>query len=94
MTFSRDAQRQLAIRNELLLLARNWRGKAGGRFDEIVTALEGRCIGILALSSFRQGKLIDAWLQIFVGKGLRPIAPAYAMTFAVIDWISQKVRSS
>ena len=94
MTFSQDAQRQLAIRSELLLLARNWRGKASSRFDEIVTALEGRCIGILALAFFRQGKLIDSLLQIFVGKGPRPVVPVYAMAFAVIDWLSQKIRTS
>ena len=89
MTFSRDAQRQLAIRSELLLLARNWRGKAGGRFDEIVTALEGRCRARLIGTDLRRGNLLAAVNKLISSDGKYSLEPLVAIARSGIDVLWQ-----
>jgi glycosyltransferase involved in cell wall biosynthesis len=94
LTFRALRPNELAIRSELLELARRWRDDATASREtrRCAILLEGRCIATFVLLSLRDRQLADALRWIFVDNGRWSIAPIGALLRSVIDLIPGSIR--
>jgi glycosyltransferase involved in cell wall biosynthesis len=95
LTFDADRRRELAIREELMQLARHWRKKidATEEAKHYAAMLEGRCRAYLAIAALRECRFgdIKRWL---IDEDGRAIGPLSTLVRSGPDWLVETVKRS
>jgi hypothetical protein len=93
MTFDADRKREMAIRAELLVLARRWtRDVAASRKTRtIARALEGRCVFAIFATALRGGKFMDAARLTTMKDGRPTLSVMGSLAIAGVDWAAARL---
>jgi glycosyltransferase involved in cell wall biosynthesis len=94
LTFDADRDRELAIREELVQLARHWR-KMIGASDEVkhyAAMVEGRCRAYLAISAVREFRFGDVRRWLIDEDGRASVGPFATVVRSGPDWIVETFR--
>jgi glycosyltransferase involved in cell wall biosynthesis len=96
LTFRAERTNELAIRGELLELARRWRDdpSASTETRRIAVLLEGRCLGVLALAALSRRLRGRSGKHRPVETERRTLAPIVAVCLGAADWCIQALRST
>jgi glycosyltransferase involved in cell wall biosynthesis len=94
LTFDADRARELAIREELVRLARYWRKDArASRETKYVSAmLEGRCLAYLTLAELRQYRFAEVKRWLFDEDGHVSAVPIATIVRTGPDWVLETLR--
>jgi glycosyltransferase involved in cell wall biosynthesis len=94
LTFRAQRPNELAIRAELLALARQWRDdpSASPQTRRVAVLLEGRCLGVLALAALSQRLRGRPAHHRLVDTQRRILAPVAAVCLGAVDWCVQALR--
>ena len=92
LTFDRDRRRELAIREELVQLARHWRDDptATAETRRIAVLLEGRCVARLATAAVRERRISDAAGWMFDDGHRHSLRPTIAALRSAVDWLRER----
>jgi glycosyltransferase involved in cell wall biosynthesis len=92
LTFDLDRRRELAIREDLMRLARYWRHHptASAETRRIAVFLEGHCVAKLATAALREGRIADAARWIFDSDGRYSLSPIMSVAHSAIDWLRER----
>ncbi len=95
LTFSGDPVRGLAIRQDLLKLARTWhdRSPTVGDIRRVTPLVEGRCLAVLIGDALRRGDVASALRLIFRNDGGFSLAPLGALASTAVDVAIQRSRA-
>ena len=93
LTFDADRRRELAIREELVRLARRWRNDAGASAEtrRMAALLEGRCVATLAAAALRRGRVTECGHWLFESDGRSSLEPLMTVCRGGIDWAAQRM---
>jgi glycosyltransferase involved in cell wall biosynthesis len=93
LTFDRDRRRELAIREELLKLARYWRNNqlATPETRRVARLLEGRCVAFLAARALRHRRLNDFAHWLLATERGPSADPMLSVVRGGADWIMQEL---
>jgi glycosyltransferase involved in cell wall biosynthesis len=91
LTFDADRQREQAIREELLRLARRWRDDSSARSEtrRMAALLEGRCVATLAAMALRKGNMTEFGRRLFMDQEQMSLAPLASILRGGLDWLGQ-----
>lgn len=94
LTFDADRRRELAIREELIRLARRWRQDAAAspQTRRMARLLEGRCVAMLAATALGEGRIVEFWRWLFESEGRSSVAPLVSVIRGGFDWAGQAVQ--
>jgi glycosyltransferase involved in cell wall biosynthesis len=94
LTFDADRRGEIAIREDLVRLARHWRKTAGARDEtrHYATMLEGRCRAYLAIRAAREGRLEEIRRWLIEDDGRASIDPLAAIISSGPDWIIESLK--
>jgi glycosyltransferase involved in cell wall biosynthesis len=92
LTFDLDRRHELAIREEMLRLARRWRADpaASAETKQISTLLEGRCIATLSIAALRDRRIADAIRWVLDDHGHYSLGPIASVVRSGTDWLRQR----
>jgi glycosyltransferase involved in cell wall biosynthesis len=95
LTFDAERRHEVAIRLELLALARRWcaDSRASRETRRIAALLEGRCVGTLAIKALRKGDFGRVG-QLLFRDASTSVSPFASVLRGGADWLVQKLRSS
>jgi glycosyltransferase len=93
MTFDADRKREMAIRAELLMLARRWAGDVSVSREtrRMARALEGRCVFALFRTALRHGRLTDAVRLMTMDDGRPTLAVLGSLAIGGGDWAAARL---
>jgi hypothetical protein len=88
MTFDADRQREMAIRAELLILARKWTRdiSASRKTRMIARALEGRCVFALFQAAVRRRRIMEAVRLVTMYDGRPTLSVLGSLVIGGGDW--------
>jgi glycosyltransferase involved in cell wall biosynthesis len=94
LTFDADRVRELAIREELIELARAWRTamEASAGTKHVATMLEGRCRAYLAIRAAGEGRPADVKRWLVDDDGYASIRPIAAIIRSGPDWFIETLK--
>jgi glycosyltransferase involved in cell wall biosynthesis len=93
LTFDADRLRELAIREELVRLARSWRNnvQASKETKYYAARLEGRCLAYLALTALQGGQFSEAKRWLVDEDGRASVSPIAAVIRSCPDWLKHRL---
>ena len=93
MTFDADRKREMAIRAELLMLARRWTRdvSASRETRRMARALEGRCVFALFRTALRHGHFMDAVRLMTMNDGRPTLAVLGSLAIGGGDWAAARL---
>jgi glycosyltransferase involved in cell wall biosynthesis len=96
LTFRAERPNELAIRTELLDMARRWRDdpSASAETRRVAVLLEGRCLAVLALAALSQRLRGRSEEHRLVEAKRRSLAPVVAVCLGAADWCIQALRGT
>jgi glycosyltransferase involved in cell wall biosynthesis len=96
LTFDVDRSRELAIREDLVRLARYWRNnvRASKETRYYATLLEGRCLAYLALAALQGHQFSEVRHWLIDKDGRASIDPIAAIIRSGPDWIFETLKAS
>jgi glycosyltransferase involved in cell wall biosynthesis len=94
MTFDADRKREMAIRAELLVLARRWTRDASASRETrtMARALEGRCVFALFRTALRRGRFTDAVRLMTTNDGRLTLSVLGSLAIGGGDWASRLIN--
>jgi glycosyltransferase involved in cell wall biosynthesis len=94
LTFDADRRGEIAIRAELVQLARHWRKTVGARDEtrHCATMLEGRCRAYLAIRAAREGRFEEIRCWLIEADGHASMGPLAAIVSSGPDWMIEALK--
>jgi glycosyltransferase involved in cell wall biosynthesis len=93
LTLDADRRRELAIREELVRLARYWRNnvRASKETKYYAALLEGRCLAYLALTALQERQYSEVKRWLIDEDGRASISPIAAVIRSGPDWLRRRL---
>jgi glycosyltransferase involved in cell wall biosynthesis len=96
LTLDADRRRELAIREELVQLARYWRnnGRASKETKYYAALLEGRCLAYLALTALKERQFSEVRRWLIDEDGRASVSPIAAVLCSGPDWLKSRLSQA